>query len=162
MRPLRFALALATVTALSILLGHLWLRSIDGRPTISLGQAAREGSDAVGVAITDLGRRVGARARLNDARSAAARRRTTKRPHGAVPHTTRPVVPVRASTPIAAYVVTHVVRPVVHVHKGGTSHRTHVHVSKPSAPATPPPAPKPGWGQRLKDRWHAFTGKSGK
>jgi hypothetical protein len=41
-RPLRFATILATLTAIAILLGQLWLRSIDGRTTISLGQAARE------------------------------------------------------------------------------------------------------------------------
>ena len=71
MRPLRFATILATLTAIAILLGQLWLRSIDGRTTISLGQAAREGSDAVGVAITGLNRRIGTRAHLPGTRTAA-------------------------------------------------------------------------------------------
>ena len=79
MRPLRFATILATITAIAILFGHLWLRSIDGHHTISLGDAAREGSDAVGVAITDLNGRIRLRGGLPAARSAAARNRIAKR-----------------------------------------------------------------------------------
>jgi hypothetical protein len=54
-RPLRFAVLVATATALAIAFGQLWLRSVDSRvPTFE--RAARAGSDAVGVAIAGLQR----------------------------------------------------------------------------------------------------------
>jgi peptidoglycan DL-endopeptidase CwlO len=130
-RPLRFATVLATITVVAILFGHLWLRSIDGHHTISLGEAAREGSDAVGVAITDLNRRIRPRAGLPAARSAAARKRVAKQSHRAS------VRPRRASVQRAAPVSHALVIPV----------SLPVAVSpKPTAapvPRSPKPKPKP-------------------
>jgi hypothetical protein len=79
-RPLRFAAIIATLTAVSILIGQSWLRSLDRQPAISLGRVAREGSQAVGVAITGLDRRVPHVSALPGAREAAKRIRKPVRP----------------------------------------------------------------------------------
>ncbi|MGH3001191.1 MAG: hypothetical protein ACRDM1_00715, partial [Gaiellaceae bacterium] len=140
MRPLRFAAFVASVTALAIALGHLWLQSIDRRPGISLERAARAGSAAVGVAIAGLDRRTPHASGLG-VEAAVKRRQTRTR---AVHHRRRVVH--RAAVPSSprhatVAVVSSAVQPVWH-----PAAPAPVAVAKPAKPkpkAAPTPKPKP-------------------